>query len=169
MAGAETAIQKPNGKATGVSITEFMNTMDAQGATIINTIFTNAADRENFNKFLDAYKSGQYLITCDWTTEGGVAANEFVAKTTAAGQTPTANVKYEDGRGFSYNRPGNFNAINTSLTNTMRGQIATALGLGSEANAGKMADALVLQLGQDREELRAVMTDITKEQTSASY
>jgi hypothetical protein len=143
------------------SITTFLSNMDTQRGNIIDTLF--GSDKTAF----DAYKAGQYLISRDWQTEPGAmteAVNDFISKRTTAGVTNASNTANFNIRGT--NIPiGNSALVNAQLAelkNTMIGQITSNLGIsGTEAN--KLAEALIIQLGQDQEELRAFRTDLEKE------
>jgi hypothetical protein len=70
---------------------------------------------------------------------------------------------YDNGRGTTFDTPGNSGDLRDALANAMKAKIVTALGLTGVANADAMAEALVIQLGQDMSELDAFIEDLQLE------
>jgi len=149
---------------------------------ILNKLFEgNATARAEFDKYFAAYTKGNYMVTRDWQTEHGAGNNPgtkpaaattaegaFAALLPAAGEGAynTSGV-YDNGRSTLLNigSPADFNALNGRLLTAMKAQIVAALGVtGAEATkANALAEALIIQLGQDNEEFRAFVDDLTAE------
>jgi hypothetical protein len=167
-----------------------VNTMESNVGTILDTIFGDSgADRETFNKWFDAYQKGQYLISRDWQTEwtssnitdhgmptaATTAQGQFTDALDLIGKTIPAG-KYDAGRGNIFQFSGGNDSLNDYFTITlnpaliaeMKTQILAKLGLngltGAQlTNANAMAEALIIQLGQDHKEITAFYDDLVKE------
>jgi hypothetical protein len=152
--------------------------VDTQTGIIWDTIFgTTGADRESFDKYLMAYTLGQYLANSEWQTRADntqqtTMENDFATALSAIGKTVPSGT-YDNGRGsgIKIGSNGAFIQLNETLLNVLRGKIVMALGITqyyNEDNAHEMAQALVIQLGQDGEEYRAFVDDLKAEGTFSS-
>jgi hypothetical protein len=162
-----TAINMPN-------LASYLGTVNTQRTAIINKIF-EGKDRTDFDLYFDAYTKGNYLISADWNTRtdgSGVAANISNAVDqykTARGLT---GLSLGDTSSNIYINRGRVQVATGSITSqlnqiqaAMETQIVEALGLdtltGEQlARANAMADALIIQLGQDHEEFTAFVNDL---------
>jgi hypothetical protein len=166
------------------TVNSFLSAMDEKGDAIIDEIFgpvgpENTA-RAEFDKYFDAYSAGHHLIARDWDTEGTVDTVTLSERENYKTLRGLINQNYNTGVGThflnSYDNGvtldigniGTFNLQTGEMQAVMRGQIIEALGLDGltgdqQTAAQQMADALIIQLGQDREELRAFKDDLTAE------
>jgi hypothetical protein len=185
LADTFTALQTAEGliktAGNGNTVGTRLGIIDARREDILKAVFgeKGTSDRNNFDKYFDAYTKGQYLITADWNTRtqgGGVNDNIAAAVESfknarhplASGGLipPTAPGTCSTGRGIpvlNIGTPGSVNGQFTAMKAEMENQIIDALGLTGIENADKMAQALVIQLAQDQEEFRAFIDDITAE------
>jgi hypothetical protein len=84
----------------------------------------------------------------------------------AGGITATTPGTCEVGRGIADLQIGTGTSVAAQFADMitkMKTQIITQLGLTGVANADAMANALIIQLGQDNEEFRALINDIQAE------
>lgn len=169
---AEAIIQNKANQTYG--LTTYHTTVDQQVRNILNTIFTNDADRAEFNRYFEAYRQGQYLVTADWNTRPDIdvtlSENAFkdARQQIIAYITPTADEDgmYAVGRNMEDLKIGDTDSVTlqfADMKRAMKNQIVSALGLTGVANADNMAEALVIQLGKDNEGFRAFVRDLQEE------
>jgi hypothetical protein len=168
----EAAIENKANQTTG--LLTYHTTVDAQRGLILDKIFENdAAGRITFDKYFDAYKKGQYLISADWDTGTrlggltiGAAEQAYRDARDLISITHDAGTYIGGGRTSSLNIGSDADVHNgqfVQLMTAMKTQIVNALGLTGVTNADKMAEALIIQLGQDNEEFRAFIDDLGAE------
>jgi hypothetical protein len=160
------------------------NMMDIRVNAILNIIFGESTPIQvDFKKYFDAYAKGQYLGTRDWNTDTTAltAANaEFTtligaARTAAEADDSVGSIRelyynWSNGRGSSiskYNSKSNGDGpedgvFKNELMSIMKTKIVGALCLTGVTKADKKAEALIIQLGQDNEEFRALIDDFQK-------
>jgi hypothetical protein len=160
-----------------LTIGAFYNNMDTQTKAIVTTIRAGLTgdDLNKFNDLLDVYQQGNYLITRDWRTEGGVPNNTVEEYKTAAGRAgvDVHNSSAYDTRGNLIPLGGSDSleiqldgrieypsTIENSVRTKMAEHIITALGVTNDDKAKAMADALINQF-QDVKELEAFVDDVT--------
>jgi hypothetical protein len=172
---AEAAIKTKTNATNG--LLTYHTTVDTEVDAILDTIFGNSGtDRETFEKYFDAYAKGQYLVSRDWQTEHGSGNNpgtkpaaateaegDFADLLSAIGKSVPGGIYDNRGTLLNIGTSGNFVALMTNLKGEMKTQILAKLGLTGVTNADAMAEALIIQLGQDNEEFRAFIEDLTKE------
>jgi hypothetical protein len=153
---------------------------EAQRTVIINEIFKdNSTDRTVFDRYYNAYTSGQYLMSSDWNTRasGAVTDKEDEFKgyrdpLASEGLIPaTVSGTYLPPRGAALNIGSSISvtAQFTAMENAMQSQIITALGIENNANNQNIAKALIIQLFQDLEEQKAFIEDIVAEGLANAY
>jgi hypothetical protein len=178
---SEANIENKANQTNGLST--YRGTVDAQRDAILNKLFEgNATARAEFNKYFALYTKGNYIVTRDWQTEHGAGNNPgtkpaaattaegaFAGLLPAAGESAynTSGTYDKNGRGTALNigTESDFNALMARLLTAMKAPVVTALGVtGAEATkANALAEALIIQLGQDNEEFRAFVDDLTAE------
>jgi hypothetical protein len=176
---AEANIENKANRTNG--LTTYRTTVDAQRDAILNKIFEGkASERTEFDKYFDAYTKGQYLISADWNTGSrtvnGAGGTNVTAAATAfdtARNVIIGTLSSTTAGNYSVGRSiGNISGIGTKtrvdiqfgeMITAMKLQITEALGITGETNADKMAEALIIQLGQDNEEFRAFINDLQAE------
>jgi hypothetical protein len=150
---------------------------------ILNGLIGNGGttDRTEFDKYLNAYTAGHYVINRDWQTELQGSANALdgdhaaVKAFTDARAALNDNTKYPDdtnnaGDAVTNIPIGGGLTVETQLgrmEDEMAQRITARFGL-TGANATNMKDvarALVIQLGQDLPELKVFLADMTAEPT----
>jgi hypothetical protein len=133
-----------------------------------------------FKKYFDAYAKGQYLGARDWQTEPTAltAANdEFTSLIETARAQAAAeftfgygirplNQNWNNGRNniitnYDSNGPQG-DVFKNDLMGIMKRKITDALDLPGYTNDYNMAEALIIQIGQDYEEFRALIDDFQK-------
>jgi hypothetical protein len=178
LAGFENTIKTAG---VGATLTERLNTVDAQRTAIINKIF-EGKDATTFNLYWDAYTKGNYVNNADWATgprtvdgvdntDIAAAVGRYVAALgdlPVALTTPTSGSTTYLARGQDAGNYGNITLQLDEMQGILKTQIVTALGLdtlagGQLANADDMAEALIIQLGQDHEEYKALVNDLQAE------
>jgi hypothetical protein len=172
----EAAIKRGNTDTNNITLNTFLANMDTKRIAVINTIFANKGITK-FNQYFTAYKKLNYLVTRDWNTDMAAlpaATSDFLsARGNIEGFNSTGMTgNYGDGRGFNIigigNDGGAFNNQRDAMRDVMVGEILMALELdtltGADLDKARAAAlALVIQLGEDTEELRAFRDDIRKE------
>jgi hypothetical protein len=163
--------------SNGVTVANFHSTAtDAQKWNIVLQLFgSDVNNYNNFNKYLNAYAKGHYLAARDWQTDPtalAAASSDFqTALTTARDQAVLESLTIRTLYGDWTNPRGTKivgfgDGVNSGafqdLMSIMKTKIVDALGLTGVANADKMAEALIIQLGQDNEEFRALIGDFQK-------
>jgi hypothetical protein len=163
-------------------LTPYLGTVNTQRNAIITEIFgaTNLGvntERDTFNTYWDAYTKGNYLANADWdtgnrTVDGvdntgiSTATDRYVIARNLTGlsfaDTSSSTQTY---RGQLLGNIGDYDGQLAQIKTEMKAQIVEALGLdtltgGQLANANAMADALIIQLGQDHEEFHAFVDDV---------
>jgi hypothetical protein len=169
---AEANIENKANKTNG--LLTYRSTVDAQRDAILNEIFAgDAATRAEFDKYFDAYAKGQYLITADWNTRPAgdvtIAEDAFkAARSQLVNISSTLTGKYTVGRGVADLNIGKGSSVTQQfddMMKIMKAYIVAQLGVtgAEESKAQTMAEALIIQLGQDNEEFRAFVDDLQAE------
>jgi hypothetical protein len=172
---------------SSITPSAFHAAMDNKIQVMFNIIWgldtQGLVDRAVFEKYFNAYTKGQYLGARDWqmdTAALSVTNTDFqtlidTARTEAAGDDTAGTIRplthnWNNGRNAAisnYNSASNGNGpqdgvFKYDLMNIMKKKITDALGLTGVENADKMAEALIIQTGQDNEEFRALIDDFQK-------
>jgi hypothetical protein len=166
-----TAEGNMQGKANETTMVTFRDTMNSNRTTIVDGIKGMLTDeqRGQFDKYFDAYKQLNYLITRDWQTAPGAletARSGYITARTATGDTQLTTITgdYGNGRGTTIEDIGGNQGMIELQLNTLEDKIKElvvgGLGLDGVEHANAMVNALIIQLGQDAEELRAFVDDV---------
>jgi hypothetical protein len=181
--GGKTADGQP------VTFGEFVSTMNSRVNALANQLREGMDDatEAEFDKYFNAYKAGHNLFTHDWAIDTGngvgndntdmkAAADAYAALRDALGGIYDGSGHsingYDDPRGFTIQgtdkcilTSGGDLALLPQMETAMVPMVVGALGLngltGDDATkANTAARALIIQLGQDVEELNALDIDI---------
>jgi hypothetical protein len=186
--GKETAIKNAAQSVNG-NVTSYAGTAGGHFEAMADIIF-GGGDSEakgSFNDHIDAYSQGHYLANREWATEPDVNDSALGATAAACGEALAA---YQEAMGqlpppvrdlntsSTYNRAhvggglpmGPFPGNDAVLLDVLKDKIVAALGASSgDTKVEEMARALVIQMGQDNEEFRALINDLENVTNNSSY
>jgi hypothetical protein len=175
--------------STNNKLADLPGKIDAEIEAMLQEIFGDASEdpptpnsedenpRDKFERYFSVYKQAMYLVNRDWlTVNGSVNPTEQTTLQTAY-STGITELKGLDGteddiKSMGLSGSTSYYAGHTlqnhaglhgygPLENALAGQIAEALGMGDNANVIATAKKLVIQIGQDTEELRTLADDLT--------
>ncbi|MDR2619437.1 MAG: hypothetical protein LBC62_11265, partial [Treponema sp.] len=185
-AGIKNRVHAMNG-STGNKVTDYSASIDTEIGNILDTIFAgDTAGRAEFDKWFEAYTKGQRLGSRDWRTAGFTTGPTYSSNDAVpgyieavqytgldAGSMGGNNAFQPYGRGVAFydavTNDNRYEFFMEEIQSGLKSQIVTALGLTGDNNANKMAEALIIQLGQDNEEFRALIDDFKTRETDLSY